>query len=164
MPTLPPHDRPHHEIRAGAENLPLEAIEGTQRLDVPLGLGVKIEAQTGTDLDEKDFPRRRFDVRNARELRGAVLLKFTILFFIGDNTMNAIIAWIRQPTTLQGFALLIFAATGLFSKVLSSGQASTFALAALPLIGIKDNTTTILHQTQANADAIAGEPALTPKA
>ena len=159
MAAHPPPDRHNHEIRAGGENLPLQNLPGVRGvLEVPLPLGLSVEAETDTAFDERDFPRRRFDVRNAREVRGTLMLKLTILFYIGEEVMKSVIAWIRQPTTLQGLALLIFAAAGWFAKVLTTAEASPFVLSALPLIGIKDNTSTILHQTQANGAAIAAAP------
>ncbi|AOX16906.1 hypothetical protein [Kozakia baliensis] len=53
--------------------------------------------------------------------------------------MNKIVSWLRQPTTLQGIALLLGAAASAYFG-LGEAVAGTMATIAIPLL-VPDNTT-----------------------
>ena len=68
--------------------------------------------------------------------------------------MTSIIAWIRQPTTIAGLATVAYVIAGLVSKHLTMDAAWPLLSGAAVALGIKDNTSTILHQSQANGAAV----------
>lgn len=51
-----------------------------------------------------------------------------------------ILHWLRQPTTLQGFALIVAGLAGAFTGSIDANLATTLLLAAVPLL-FPDNST-----------------------
>ena len=83
MSALPPHEhRHHHELHAGPQSLPREQLPAPGKLDIPIAPNLSIEAQdsNGSEFPVKPVPHRRYDFRNLREVRGAIMLWLRIPF------------------------------------------------------------------------------------
>ncbi|MBE7619280.1 hypothetical protein GL297_06495 [Komagataeibacter sp. FXV2] len=69
---------------------------------------------------------------------------------MNEAKKTCLLCWLRQPTTLVGFALLVGGFVGDMFGSISEGLAGTIILSAIPLM-IPDNTT-----AQAQASTAAG--------
>ena len=70
--------------------------------------------------------------------------------------LKTVISWLRQPTTIGGLAAVVYVITGLATHNMTFDAAWPVLSAAAVGLGIKDNSSTILHQSQTNGANLTG--------